>query len=93
MIKVILVRLLLLALPFLLYAAYMKAVKKRDILDAETWKAAPLLALTTSALLIVAASFVYLALTSGADPGGDYTPARYEDGELVPGSVDPPDRD
>jgi hypothetical protein len=33
-------------------------------------------------------SFFVLAFTTGDEPGGNYVPSRYEDGQLIPGRID-----
>jgi hypothetical protein len=42
---------------------------------------------TISALLLMIASFLYLAEFSGAPAGSSYIPAHMENGRLVPGTT------
>jgi hypothetical protein len=42
--------------------------------------------LSAAALLLVIASFAYLAHFSGAPPGSTYIPAHIKDGKLIPGA-------
>ena len=75
-------------LPFALYAVWL-AVSRRKALAARQgtlpgWRAAPWswLAVTGVGLLIL--SFIAVALMTGDEPGGTYTPPRYIDGKVVP---------
>jgi heme/copper-type cytochrome/quinol oxidase subunit 3 len=86
MVRRILFEILLFLLPFGLYAAYLKISKY----DAE--KPAhqhPWTGLFVSGLLLVAASFVIWGVTEGAGQRGTYVPPHLENGQVVPGHVDP----
>lgn len=71
--------------PFLAFFAYRFLVTRgRGLLVSPPWYA-----LVVTGLVLACASLVSLAFTGGADPGGQYEPARIEDGRVVPGTVQP----
>jgi len=87
MLRTVLWNLFLLALPFLLYAAYVALARRERVRAGEAWDQAPLSWLFIAGVVLVIASFLVLGLVT-EDPGeGRYVPARYEDGRIVPGEV------
>ena len=70
--------------PFVAYALFLWATRA-GVLDVSAWSPPRLMWLTIAALVLVIASFVVLAQTSGAPPGATYVPAHMENGRLVPG--------
>jgi hypothetical protein len=60
---------------------------RAGVLHPESWPAKTVAALTIVAIVLVAASSVYLAEWSGAPPGSTYVPAHVEDGKFVPGQT------
>ena len=72
-------------IPFVLYAGYLIATRA-GVLDEASWPRHILAKLTLGALLLTILSLVLLAHFSGAPPQSTYTPARVENGVLVPGS-------
>ncbi len=83
MLRIALIDILLFALPFLLYAAYMISVKGQPA--AKLWQSAPiywLLAAGCGLLLVVMAMLIQF---SGAKPGGTYQPPKLENGVIKPG--------
>jgi hypothetical protein len=85
MLRIALIDILLFSLPFLLYAAYMVAVRR--VAPAELWQGAPifwLLAAGCGLLLVVMATLIQF---SGGKPGGTYHPPVLEDGVIKPGEI------
>jgi hypothetical protein len=85
MLRIALIDILLFSLPFLLYAAYMIAVK--GVAPADLWQGAPvfwLLAAGCGLLLVVMATLIQF---SGGEPGGIYQPPKLEDGVIKPGEI------
>ena len=86
MLRIALIDILLFSLPFLIYAAYMVAVK--GVAPADLWQGAPvfwLLATGCGLLLVVMATLIQF---SGGKPGGTYHPPVLEDGVIKPGEID-----
>jgi ABC-type transport system involved in multi-copper enzyme maturation permease subunit len=86
MLRIALVDILLFALPFVLYAAYMVGVKGRA--TSSLWRGAPvfwLLAAGCGLLLVVMATLIQF---SGGKPGGTYRPPVIENGVVKPGEID-----
>lgn len=79
----IIVHVLPLLLPFLLYGLYLWHVKRsgRDGPEATPW-----FWLATIGLALTILSFFVWGLLSG-EHLGDYAPARFEDGRIVPGRI------
>jgi hypothetical protein len=81
--RLIVTRLLLFALPFVLYYGFYlltRGVPQRRL--------TPWTALVITGLALVAASFVYLGLTEGDSTTGKYVPAHVVNGKVVPGHVE-----
>jgi hypothetical protein len=86
MLRIALIDILLFALPFILYGAYMVAV--RGVAPANLWQGAPvfwLLAAGCGLLLVVMATLIQF---SGGGTGGTYHPPVIQDGVIVPGEID-----
>jgi hypothetical protein len=86
MLRIALIDILLFALPFLLYGAYMIAVK--GVSPDRLWQDAPifwLLAAGVGLLFVVMATIIQV---SGGRPGGTYHPPVLEDGVFKPGTID-----
>jgi uncharacterized protein DUF6111 len=86
MLRIALVDILLFALPFVFYAAYMVAVKGRA--PSSLWQGAPvfwLLVAGCGLLLVVMATLIQF---SGGKPGGTYHPPVIENGVVKPGEID-----
>ena len=86
MLRIALIDILLFALPFLIYAAYMLAAK--GTAPADLWHGAPifwLLAAGCGLLLVVMATVIQF---SGGDPVGTYHPPVIENGVVKPGEID-----
>lgn len=89
--RIILIRLLILLLPLLLYLGWRLLAHRRALA-----RGGPGLDLTEGpwswlligGLVLVILSFFVLAFTTGDEPGGNYVPSRYEDGQLIPGRID-----
>lgn len=80
----IIVHLLPLLLPFIFYGLYIWHVKRsgRDGPEVTPW-----FWLSATGLLLVVIGFVVGGLVFGEDPG-QYVPARFEDGRIVPGRIE-----
>jgi hypothetical protein len=88
MIRPVLTEFGLFLIPFAVYAIFLVATRAH-LFDKTSWPLPIIGWLTAAALLIVIASFAYLAHFSGAPPGSTYIPAHIENGRLVPGVEKP----
>ena len=88
MIRPVLTEIGLFLIPFGVYAVFLIATRSH-IFDKASWPLPIIGWLSAAALLLVIASFAWLAHFSGAPPGSTYIPAHIENGRLVPG-VDRP---
>jgi len=86
MIRPVLTELILFLMPFAAYALFLWATRA-GVLHPESWPAKTVAVLTIVAIVLVAASSVYVAEWSGAPPGSTYVPAHVEDGKFVPGQT------
>ncbi len=86
--RLLLLRLLLVLLPFILYALYAAIIRKENPFKVESWREAPLAWLTGASIATMAAMLIVFALTIDGERSDDYRPARFEDGRLVPGRID-----
>ncbi len=81
----ILLHLLLLALPFVLWFAYMKA-RGRAAAEGRVWSDAPILGLLLGGIALSALALFGLGAFESGAPGSTYVPAyTNEEGEIVPG--------
>ena len=85
MIRPIFTEAVLFLAPFVAYALYLW-ITKAGVFVRTSWDTTVLAWLTIIALVISIVSFIFLAEFSGAPPGSTYTPARVENGRLIPGS-------
>jgi hypothetical protein len=85
MIRVLLLRALLFAVPFAIYGAYLLVSRARSIVPTHD---TPWTALFISGLALVAASFIYVGLTEGESTQGRYIPPHVVNGKIVPGHVE-----
>jgi hypothetical protein len=85
MIRIVLLRALLFAVPFVIYGSYLLLARARSIVPAHdtpwTW-------LFVAGLSLVAASFVYVGLTEGGSTQGLYVPPHTVNGKVVPGHIE-----
>ena len=86
MVRVIFVHLLLFALPFIAYGAWLMVVRRSA--SAENWRDAPVLWLSLIGGVIVIVSLVMLASFQDDNANATYTPMQYQDGQLVPGKLE-----
>jgi hypothetical protein len=84
MIRTISTELALFLTPFVAYAIFLWATRA-GVLDVSAWSTPRLAWLAIAALVLVIASFLFLAEFSGAPPGSTYVPAHMENGRFVPG--------
>jgi hypothetical protein len=85
MIRILLLRALLFAVPFAIYGAYLLLSRARSIVPQHD---TPWTVLFISGLALVVASFVYVGLTEGESVHGRYVPAHVVNGKVVPGHVE-----
>jgi hypothetical protein len=86
MLRIALIDIFLFSLPFLLYAAYMLAVKGSA--PADLWQGAPIFWLLASGVGLLLVAMAVLIQFSGGQPGGTYHPPSIEDGVIKPGEID-----
>lgn len=86
MLRIALIDLLFFALPFLIYAAYMIAVKR--VAPANVLRSAPVLWLLAAGFGLMLIVLVTLVQFSGGERGGTYHPSVIEDGVIKPGGID-----
>lgn len=88
MIRPVLTEVGLFLIPFAVYAVFLIATRAH-VFDKGSWPLPIVGWLTAAALLLIIASFAWLANFSGAPPGSTYIPAHVENGRLVPGTEKP----
>lgn len=90
MLRILLTIIVPLALPTILYLLYTR-VERRRLQAAGAgevppwWAEVPWVRLLAVGIGCMAVVLVSIAMTSGTPVGGRYEPARYEDGQLIPG--------
>ncbi|MGF1456379.1 MAG: DUF6111 family protein [Alphaproteobacteria bacterium] len=89
MIRLLLLRLLIILAPFILYAGYVALIRRENPFRASSWQEAPLSWLAGASILCAVVSIVALGFILEGERNADYRPARFEDGKLVPGRLDP----
>lgn len=85
MIRIILERMVLFALPFGLFTAYVWVFHRRL---KNPRPDTPWFWLTVTGFLLVIASFFYVGFTEGETTKGTYVAPQYVNGKIVPGHVD-----
>ncbi len=85
MIRIILVNLLLLLLPFILYFAYVYLVKGKT---SEPLQTAPLFALFAIGLIMMMGAVIYFIQFETGQPGQAYSPPVFRDGVIQPGQLE-----
>ena len=86
MLRIALIDILIFALPFVLYAAYVIWIKGAS--PGTVWQGAPFVWLFAAALGLLVIAMVSLVQFSGGDRDGTYHPPVLEDGVIKPGSID-----
>lgn len=86
MLRIALIDLLFFALPFLIYAAYMIAVK--GVAPANVLRSAPVMWLLAAGFGLMLIVLVTLVQFSGGERDGTYRPSVIEDGVIKPGGID-----
>ena len=84
MIRVLLTQLLLFLLPFIMYAGYLFLNQR---LHKRAWIDAPRYWLVLSGLALSLIGFFVMSQINNNPLGGTYIPARYENGEVIPGHI------
>jgi drug/metabolite transporter (DMT)-like permease len=85
MIRIVLERMVLFALPFAVFALYVWIGHKRLQRPRPD---TPWVWLSVIGLVLVILSFFYVGLTEGETTKGQYVPPQYVHGRIVPGHVD-----
>lgn len=85
MIRVLVLRALLFAVPFAIYGAYLLLSRARSTGPAHD---TPWTGLFIAGLALVAASFIYVGLTEGETTQGRYVAPHVVNGKIVPGHVE-----
>jgi hypothetical protein len=86
MLRIAFIDILLFTLPFLIYAAYMVAVK--GTAPGSVWQTAPILWLAAVGFGLLIITMVTLVQFSGGDKSGTYHPSVIENGKIKPGEID-----
>ena len=81
-----LIEILLFLTPFAVYAIFLFATE-RDAREVAHWRRDVLAGLAVAGCVLVIASLIAIAHFGGAPPGGTYTPAHINNGNLVPGQI------
>ncbi len=84
MIRVVLIEIGLLLLPFVGFAAYLVFSKKIEP-GPDLVAALPVPKLVIAGLVLMIAGLLTLVNFSSSDPTGTYVPAQYKDGTIQPG--------
>jgi hypothetical protein len=74
-------------LPFAAYAAWL-AFTKGSLRNLEDWRAATIAYLATAGAVLLLIAVVFFTSFQNVPPGGEYTPAHIENGQIVPGHLD-----
>ena len=77
----------LVALPFVIYRLYVFTVMRRKVQSGDTYNEVPLSILFIAGLVLAGVSLIAVWATQDTQMG-DYTPAKFEDGEIVPPKID-----
>jgi hypothetical protein len=86
MLRIALIDILLFALPFLVYGAYMVWVKGTPA--ANLTQSAPVFWLLAAGFGLLFVTMATLVQFSGGERGGTYHPPAIEDGKIKPGGID-----
>lgn len=79
---------LLIFAPFLVYRIYVAFVVKRKVETDGRFNEIPLTTLFIVGLVLALISFIIMGVFGERVTGGDYTPATFEDGEIIPPHID-----
>ena len=86
MLRIALIDVILFALPFILYGAYVLATRGED--RDGVFQHAPIVWLIAAGCGLLLATMVTLVHFSGGKPGGTYHPPEVIDGVVKPGTID-----
>ena len=84
MIRPVLLEIGVFLIPFGIYVVFLLATRS-GVLMPSAWPIQLVARLVLGSLVLVIVSLVMLANFSGSSPNSTYTPARIENGKLVPG--------
>jgi hypothetical protein len=74
-------------LPFAVYAAWLVATRG-SANNLGDWPGRTIAYLAIGGAVLMAIALLFFINFQGAPPGGKYTPAKVEDGKIVPGHID-----
>lgn len=87
MIRVVLINLFLLLLPFIIYFGYVYLLKEQTG-DATPIRTAPILVLFAIGVMLMMGAIAYFIQFSSGKPGQTYRPPVIEDGVIRPGHLE-----
>ena len=76
-------------LPFAAYGLYL-LVTQRNLGGVAEWEVRTLAFLSLAGAVVLTAAIVIFIHFDREPPGGTYVPAHMENGQIVPGHIDPP---
>jgi hypothetical protein len=90
MLRISLIDILMFALPFLLYGAYVLVTRgaPRSAAPADLWQGAPVVWLLAAGGVLLLITMATLISFSGGKPGGTYHPPSLQNGVIKPGEID-----
>ncbi len=86
MLRIALIDIVMFALPFLIYGAYMLATRSAS--PSTLWQGAPVLWLLAAGAMLLLITMATLISFSGGKPGGTYHPPSLQNGVVKPGEID-----
>lgn len=88
MVRVVLVNLLVLLLPFIVYFAYVRLTRPEKQAS-EVWSDTPIFWLLSAGAMMMIVALVTLVSFNVSEQGGRYVPPAYKDGKIIPGHYEP----
>ncbi len=83
---------LLITIPLISYVIWYRLTKTKMAREEQgelpAWQDAPWTWIVAGTLAVISMALVSLTLFRADDPEGTYVPARYEDGEVIPGYIE-----
>jgi hypothetical protein len=73
--------------PFAIYALWL-ALSQRPLSDPKSWPLRSVVYLAIGGLALTSLALVFFIHFSSAPPGAEYSPARIENGRIVPGTLE-----
>lgn len=90
MLRIALIDVLMFALPFLIYGAYVLATRRAagGATQTSLWQDAPVAWLLVAGGTLLLITMATLISFSGGNPGGTYHPPSLQNGVIKPGEID-----